>query len=171
MKDCANPTQFARAMTLSLILSTVKVPAGTPDESAVGIYEMLDVEEVLIPFPETTKQMDPGMVYSSVTMDRLGDSKPIDSDVKPALVPPPLLMGKIPTALESSRPVSQIPSQEMSSSSNIIIAEPKMRDLHKDLVTMIPSSVRRHGQALEHAPKKQKVTKEDEYQKFMSQFE
>lgn len=156
-------------MTLSLILSTVKVPLGTPDDSAVGIYEMLDVEEELIQLPETSKLADSNELVPPTLALKSFDTD--STNKKPVLVPPPLWMGKIPSALESAtiKPVSQIALQ--SNSSNIIVAEPMMRDLQKDLVTMIPSSVRRKVQTLEHAPKKQKVTKEDEYQNFMSQFE
>jgi hypothetical protein len=146
-------------MDLALTLGTVKVPSGTPDESATGMYEMLDVEETLIVSPENLKPMEPIVKPPVIPLD------------KPLLVPPPLMMGKIPSAMEAAilRPGSQISTQQTYNTSNIIVAQPVMRDLQKDLVTMVPSSVRR--KTAEHPHKKQKVSKEDEYQKFMSQFE
>ena len=140
---------IADQMNFSAILSALQVPPGTPDESSLGLYEMLDVEEVPIQPREV---------------------KPIEPIRKPALIPPPLFMGKIPSAMDA-KAGSQISSQVKSNSSSIIVAEPKMRDLHKDLVTMVPTSVRRKGQVLDNPAKKVKGSKEEEYQKFISQFE
>jgi hypothetical protein len=153
MQSLLWPSNFL--MNLSLTLGTIKVPSGIPDESAAGIYEMLDVEEEIIELPRKLEESIVKPPIKSVA-------------AKPALVPPPLMMGKIPTAAEATilRPVSQISIQ-----SNTIVAQPVMRDLQKDLVSMVPSSVRRKAQASEHPPKKQKVSEEDEYEKFMSQFE
>ena len=129
---------------LSTTLAALKVPPGTPDESAMGIYEMLDFEEIQIERPRPPEA------------------------VKPILVPPPLLMGRIPSAIESKTHQKPLETQ---STSSVIVAEPKMRDLQKELVTMIPSSVRRKGQFTDHQSKKPRVSQEDEYEKFMSQFE
>ncbi len=156
-------------MDLNLILANLKLPAGTPDESALGLYEMIDQVEIQLPLP--TKSNDHASVSIAPNISN-PVSEPPSSHVPlvspPSLIPPPLMMGAIPALSHRSH----IHSNTQSKSSNVIIAEPQMRNLQKELVSMIPASVRRKAQPLNNPSKRFKDSKEEEeYSKFMAQFE
>ena len=166
-------------MDLNSILADLKVPLGTPDQGAVGLYEMIDQDQVEIHMPllqksiETVSAPPPSQWISPMgaipTLSNSASEPQGSQQIIPSLVPPPLLMGAIPAV---SKPHgSNSLSNSNSKTSNVIIAEPKMRDLQKDLVSMIPSSVRRKGQPLNPPLKRAKESKEEEYSKFMAQFD
>ena len=113
-------------------LSQLQVPPGIPSSSSLDIYNLINSPEVEIPLAPST--------------------------AKRPLVPPPLLLGRIP----SSKQVSS----ESVSAPVVISAEPKMRDLQKELTGMVPLALLRNT-----SNRPSKKQKDDAYVEFMAQFD